>query len=215
MVEWIMRVMDSIGYAGVALLIALENVFPPIPSEVILAFGGFMTTYTGLQPVFVILCATAGSLLGALVLYFLGRLLGLKRIEKLADKYGKFIRLKAKDIEKANAWYQKHENKAVFFCRMVPVLRSLISVPAGIAKMNLISFLLLTAFGSLIWNTALVFAGVLLGDNWGTVLKYFDIYKVVILVLLGVLLAGLIVFLIVRAKKKKKKEKEETQIKAG
>ncbi len=203
-----MRVMDSIGYIGVFLLIALENIFPPIPSEVILAFGGFMTTYTRLQPFFVILCATAGALSGAIVLYFFGRLLGLNRIEKFTGKYGKFIRLKPADITKACAWYQKRENKAVFLCRMVPVLRSLISIPAGIAKMNFVSFLLLTALGSLIWNTALVFAGVLLGDNWLKITEFFGAYQIVVLVVLGLAAAALIIFLTVRSKKKSRKAKE-------
>ena len=204
MVAWIMRVMESAGYWAVFLLIALENVFPPIPSEIILAFGGFMTTYTSLQPFFVILCATAGSLLGAIILYFLGRLLGLERILKFTDKYGKFIGLKREQIEKADVWHRKHENKTVFFCRMVPVLRSLISIPAGISKMNFTSFILLTAFGSLIWNTALVLAGALLGNNWEAALKFLDTYKIIVIVLLAALMIAFILFKIIKSRKNKK-----------
>lgn len=196
--------MESAGYLGVFLLIALENVFPPIPSEIILAFGGFMTTQTSLQPFFVILCATAGSLLGAVILYFLGRLLGLERILKFTDKCGKYIGLKRAQIEKADAWHRKHENKTVFFCRMVPVLRSLISIPAGISKMNFTSFMLLTAFGSLIWNTALVMAGAILGENWESVIRFLDTYKIVVIILAAAIITGIILFKIIKSKKNKK-----------
>ena len=202
MSAWIMRVMDSVGYLGVFLLITLENVFPPIPSEVILAFGGFMTTYTRLQPIFVILCATAGSLAGAVILYGLGRWLGLKRILKLTDKYGRYIRLKTEQVERAEARFHKSENKAVFFCRMIPVLRSLISIPAGISKMNFTSFILLTAIGSMLWNIALVMAGALLGENWESALKFLDAYKLTATVLLAAFVVGFLIFKIIKKRKK-------------
>ena len=195
--------MESVGYWGIFLLITLENVFPPIPSEVILLFGGFMAVGTSLQPFWVIVCATAGSLAGAVILYLSGRRLGLERILKFTDKYGKYIRLKRGQVENAEKWYHKNENKAVFLCRMVPVLRSLISIPAGISKMNFASFMLLTAFGSVIWNTALVMAGVLLGDNWESALKFLDAYKLILIIAFAVVLIGLIIFKAVKKRKKR------------
>ena len=191
MQAWILAVMGKYGYFGVFLLILLENVFPPIPSEVILTFGGFMTTKTDMNVIGVIGMATLGSLIGAVILYGIGRLLNEERMIKIAIKY-KILRIKPEDIEKTMNWYRKYEYKTVFFCRMIPIVRSLISIPAGIGKMPLLPFMFLTTISSSIWNTVLVVAGAMLGEAWESILTYLDMYSNVVYLMIaigGVLLA--------------------------
>ncbi|WP_309122333.1 DedA family protein [Paenibacillus sp.] len=185
MEHWIAEVMDAYGYMGIFLLIALENLFPPIPSEVILTFGGFMTTSTDLTPVGVIAFATAGSIAGAIILYGIGRILSAERLEAIVVKYGRMLRLKPEDIRKADAWFDKHGPWAVFFGRLVPLVRSLISIPAGSSGMRFLPFLLLTTIGSLIWNTALVYVGAAVGDSWETIVGYMDVYSNIVYVALA------------------------------
>nr|WP_225942064.1 DedA family protein [Sporosarcina limicola] len=177
--------MDQFGYFGVLLLIMIENVFPPIPSEVILTFGGFMTTYTDLTKMGVIIAATAGSVIGAMVLYSIGLLIDVSKLEKIVDRWGGILRLTRKDIHRADAWFDKYGPWTVLFCRLVPLIRSLISIPAGMSNMNFLLFVLLTTIGSLIWNTALVFIGAAVGDNWQSIVQYMDIYSTITYVLIG------------------------------
>lgn len=169
--------MDQFGYFGVFLLIMIENVFPPIPSEVILTFGGFMTTYSDMTRVGVIIAATAGSVIGAMILYSIGLFLDVARLEKIVDRWGGVLRLTRKDIHKADAWFDKYGPWTVLLCRLVPLIRSLISIPAGMSNMNFPLFILLTTIGSLIWNTALVTIGAAVGDNWQSIVHYMDIYS--------------------------------------
>lgn len=184
--------MDQFGYLGIMLLVALENVFPPIPSEVILAFGGFMTTYTSLHVVGVIISATIGSVVGAIILYFIGKLLNKERlISIVSGKVGKILRLKPKDIEKADKWFDERGNIAVFFCRFIPIVRSLISIPAGMSDMPIRSFLLFTTIGTLIWNTVLVVLGSKMGENWTKIVDFISEYASITLV---VLVIGFIAF---------------------
>ena len=177
METWITTIMEDFGYIGVFLLIMVENLFPPIPSEVILTFGGFMTTETNLTVTGVIIASTLGSVVGAIILYGIGAIVGIQRIERFVDKWGKILRLTSKDIHKANAWFEKYDVWTVFFCRFIPLIRSLISLPAGLAKMNFWIFLVLTTFGTLIWNMVLVNLGAKLGNSWETVVHYMDIYS--------------------------------------
>jgi membrane protein DedA with SNARE-associated domain len=168
----IIDIINQYGYIGVFLLIAIENIFPPIPSEIILTFSGFMTTYSNMNVWGVIVSATLGSFLGAVVLYIIGRVLNTTRLERLfGSKLGGALRLKKDDVQRAEKWFLKHGNKAVFFCRFVPIIRSLISLPAGSAKMKLNLFLPLTIVGTFIWNVALVFLGRVTGDAWETTPK--------------------------------------------
>ena len=149
MQEIMLSIMEQFGYLGVFLLIAIENIFPPIPSEAVLLFGGFMTTYTGLNIVVMIIAATLGSLVGAIVLYYVGRILNKERLKKLVSgKVGKILRLKTEDIDKADKWFDEKGNKTVFFCRFVPIVRSLISIPAGMSEMPMGKFLIYTISGS-------------------------------------------------------------------
>ena len=192
MQEIIISFMDQFGYLGIMLLVALENVFPPIPSEVILAFGGFMTTYTSLHVVGVIISATIGSVVGAIILYFIGKLLNKERlISIVSGKVGKILRLKPKDIEKADKWFDERGNIAVFFCRFIPIVRSLISIPAGMSDMPIRSFLLFTTIGTLIWNTVLVVLGSKMGENWTKIVDFISEYASITLV---VLVIGFIAF---------------------
>ncbi|QNK87941.1 DedA family protein [Sporosarcina sp. resist] len=186
MENWITEFMDQFGYFGVFLLIMIENVFPPIPSEVILTFGGFMTTYSDMTRMGVIIAATAGSIIGAMILYSIGLFLDVARLEKIVDRWGGVLRLTRKDIRKADAWFDKYGPWTVLLCRLVPLIRSLISIPAGMSNMNFPLFILLTTIGSLIWNTALVMIGAAVGDNWQSIVHYMDIYSNVAYALLAI-----------------------------
>ena len=198
---------ESFGYIGVFLLIAIENIFPPIPSEVILLFGGFMTTYTNLNMLLMILAATLGSIVGALVLYYVGRILNKERLKVIVSgKIGKVLRLKTDDIDKADKWFENKGNKAVFFCRFVPIVRSLISIPAGMNKMNLLKFLIYTIIGSAIWNTVLIFLGNKVGENWTSIADIIDKYSTLILV---ILIIAIILFVGIFYYKRLKKDKPE------
>jgi len=200
MENWIISFMEQFGYIGVFLLICIENLFPPIPSEIILTFGGFMTINTNLTVIGVIIAATIGSVLGGIVLYGLGRILDVNRLEKIVDKYGHILRLKREDIYKADRWFNNYGFWTVFFCRMVPVLRSLISIPAGMARMNFPLFLLFTTLGTVIWNTLLVTLGAKLGENWGVILHYMDIYSDIVYVLLGIIFIVVVIYFVRRRK---------------
>lgn len=197
MQDWIITIMQQYGYPGVALLIAVENIFPPIPSEVILTFGGFMTTYTSLNIWLVILAATAGSVIGALVLYGAGLLLPPSRLKSLlSGPAGKLLRLYPEDVDKAVDWFGHTGLKAVFFCRFVPMIRSLISIPAGFARMNLLPFLILTTFGSFLWNTILVWVGVAARESWDVIAGHLESFSgSARLVLLAAALIGVLIFL--------------------
>ncbi len=208
MEELILSIMNQFGYIGVLLLIAIENVFPPIPSEVILLFGGFMTTYTELNVIGMILFSTLGSLIGAIVLYYVGKILNKERLKKIVSgKVGKILRLKNEDIEKADHWFDTKGNKTVFFCRFIPIVRSLISIPAGMSEMPMLKFLIYTTFGSLIWNTVLVVIGNRVGENWTSILDILDKYSHIVLVLL-IIIAIVCVYLFY-SKKLKKNKKED------
>ena len=211
MQELVIQIIEQWGYIGVAFLIAIENIFPPIPSEVILAFGGFMTSQTTLNAVGVIVSATIGSTVGAIVLYLIGRILNKERLERIVSgKIGKVLRLKASDIEKADKWFDTKGQKTVFICRFIPIVRSLISIPAGMSEMNFLKFLLYTVLGSTIWNTVLVLLGKELGDSWERVVEVFDNFSNIILVVLIIVVAfGIFWFYKSKSKKKGKKKEEK------
>ncbi|MBM6618951.1 DedA family protein [Bacillus suaedaesalsae] len=177
MQTWITEFMEQFGYIGILLLIALENIFPPIPSEVVLTAGGFMTTTTDLTIPGVIIAATLGSVLGAIILYGVGRLLDVQRLEKIVDRWGHILRVSKDDIYKADAWFDKYGYWTVLFCRMIPLIRSLISIPAGMSNMNFGLFLVFTTIGTLIWNIVLVCVGAAVGESWEDILYYMDIYS--------------------------------------
>lgn len=187
--DWILQLMNTYGYFGIAFLIMAENLFPPIPSEVILTFAGFFTTYTTLHLPGTILSATIGSLLGAVILYAFGKLLSPSKMDSLiSGKVGKTLRLKKEDIQKAMDWFDSKGNYTVFLCRFIPIVRSFISIPAGMANMHFPRFLWLTAWGSFLWNTLLIFLGAWAGSSWQKAARYFGNYtraaKIVFLIFL-------------------------------
>jgi len=189
--ELIISIMGRYGYLGVAALIAIENIFPPIPSEVILTFGGFMTTYTEMNVWVVILAATLGSMIGAIVLYGVGYLVSPEKMARvLAGRTGRVLRLKPDDVFSAQEWFNSKGNLAVFFCRFIPIIRSLISIPAGTAKMEMGRFLILTVIGSAMWNTMLIWIGVFAGASWERVVDRVGTYnqmgKIAIIILVVV-----------------------------
>ncbi len=209
MQEFIISIMNQFGYFGIFFLIFIENVFPPIPSEVVLLFGGFMTTYTKLNIFLMIVFSTLGSVVGAIVLYYVGKILNKERLKKLVSgKIGKVLRLKASDIEKADHWFDTKGNKTVFFCRFIPVVRSLISIPAGMSEMAMGKFLLYTTVGSAIWNSVLLIVGNKVGENWESILGIMDQYSHIVLILLIILFIAFLVYFFGfrNAKKKSKKD---------
>jgi membrane protein DedA with SNARE-associated domain len=175
---WITGLMDLLGAPGAGLAVALENLFPPIPSEVILPLAGFSASTGRMNLYAALLWTTAGSVIGALALYGLGALLGRDRTVAIAAR---LPLVKISDIERTEAWFLKHGTKAIFFGRMIPVFRSLISVPAGVERMPLPVFTLLTTLGSAIWNTVFVLAGYMLGANWTEVTAIVSTYSKVVL----------------------------------
>ncbi len=177
--------MESLGYLGIGLLMFLENLFPPIPSELIMPLAGFTVAKGNMQMVPAIAAGVIGTVLGAFPWYYAGMILGEKRLMDLADKYGKWLTVSSRDIEKAIAWFNQYGGRAVFICRLVPGVRTLISLPAGISRMNLGMFLLYSTLGTIIWTSLLTYAGFLLGDNYDLVDEYLaPVSKIVLLVLL-------------------------------
>ncbi len=171
---WAADLMESLGAVGAGVAIALENLFPPLPSEVVLPLAGFSASQGGMSLFGALAATTAGSVVGAAVLYAVGALLGRDRTVALAARVPL---LKPADIEKAEAWFARHGGTAVFFGRMVPVVRSMISVPAGVERMRPAVFLVLTAAGSALWNSAFVLAGYGLGTRWHDVADAAGVYS--------------------------------------
>ena len=204
MKDWIVHIIDQLGYAGLALMMFLENIFPPIPSEVIMPLGGFVASQGKLSLPLVILAGTIGSVVGQLPLYYLGHFLGKARLMRLADKYGKWLTVSGADIDHASRWFNRRGSRAVLIGRLVPGVRSLISIPAGICGMNLPKFLMLSALGMGVWAGALALAGQLLGQNYEKVEKYMGPASKIIL---GVIAVALIVWV---WKRKRNKTTEPT-----
>ncbi len=174
MLEMIIDFVSRGGYFGVFLLMILENVFPPIPSEMIMPLAGFIAARGELNVVGVLLAGTAGSVLGTLPYYYAGKWYGLERLKRLADRYGRWLTVSADELDHALKVFEKHGKKAIFFGRLVPAIRTLISVPAGICRMPLLPFLGFSIAGSVLWTGFLTAAGYLLEANYSAVEKYVD-----------------------------------------
>lgn len=209
MEQFIIQIINEFGYIGILFLIAIENVFPPIPSEIILTFGGFSTIITDLTIEGVIIFSIIGSIIGSIILYLLGRLLSKEKLEKIIDgKIGKVLRINKTDIEKAFKSFEKRGKITVFICRFIPVLRSLISIPAGMTKMKFIPFIILTTIGSTIWNIVLIKLGEIAGESWQSIALFVDKYSLMVVILILIVL-----FIIIYNKYLNKKEKEYVSIK--
>lgn len=169
-----MEMMYATGYFGVVVLMFTENVFPPIPSEVIMPLAGYMASRDELTLTGIIIAGTVGSVLGALPLYYLGAKVEEERLKKFADAHGRWLTLSRRDLERAAGWFGRHGGAAVFFCRLIPGIRSLISIPAGIERMHLAAFLAYTAAGTAVWTALLAYAGYLLSSSFSKVGEYLD-----------------------------------------
>lgn len=186
MTDWIKTVIGDLGYAAIVGLMFIENVFPPIPSELIMPFAGFMAAKGVYMFAGVVMAGVLGSVLGALPLYYLGDCMGEQRLKAWARRYGRWVAVSEGDVDKANSWFDKHGGKAVFFCRLVPGVRSLISIPAGSTGMNMTAFLTYTTLGTGLWTLLLASLGWLLGRQYERVSTYLGPVSYVVLGALAV-----------------------------
>jgi len=193
--NWAQSAISSLGYVGLGLVMFLENVFPPIPSEVVLPLAGSLTVEGRFTLVGVTLVGALGSLAGALFFYGLGRWLGEARVRRLIERYGRWLFLSVADFDRAKAWFDRYGESVVFFGRMVPMVRSLISIPAGLVGMDLARFNLYTALGTVLWSLLLAWAGRVLGQNWPLVSAWIGRYEHLVLAAIGI---GAVVFIIRR-----------------
>ncbi|NIT04361.1 DedA family protein [Candidatus Saccharibacteria bacterium] len=184
----------SLGYPGVALAAFLENFFPPIPSEVVFPFFGFVSAGGGLNLFLVVASGSLGALAGALFWYGLGSVLGRANLKIYIERFGKYLRLGYEDIERAERWFERYEAPAVFFGRLVPLVRTLISVPAGFVRMSVFKFVLYSLLGSLVWTGALSYGGFFLGERWESVAEFVKDYELAV----GLGLLALLLFALVR-----------------
>lgn len=174
MVDYVVNFIAQTGYLGVFLLMALENIFPPIPSEIIMPFAGFVVAKGELNLIGVMLAGTAGSVVGALPWYFAGRWLGRERLKRVASHHGRWLTVSADEVDKSVDAFEQHGRKIVLFGRLIPAVRTLISVPAGIARMNLPAFIAYTTAGSLLWTSILAGTGYTLEKNYAAVGAFVD-----------------------------------------
>jgi membrane protein DedA with SNARE-associated domain len=186
MTGWIADLIEAFGALGVAFLMALENLFPPIPSELILPFVGFLVGRGEIGFLPALIASTAGSLSGALILYALGRWEG----RNLILRYGRYLRVKEADLDRAEGWFDKYDEWVVLFGRMVPGVRSVVSIPAGMLRTPFLRFVLLTTAGSAAWNTLLLGAGWYLGENWQQIEGFMGSLSNFVLVLVAVALVA-------------------------
>ncbi|HSK40779.1 MAG TPA: DedA family protein [Arenibaculum sp.] len=174
MFDWISGALEQTGYAGIALLMFAENLFPPIPSELIMPLAGFTAVQGDLNIFAVVLAGTVGSVLGALFWYYAGKHVGCDRLKHWAARHGRWLTITPGDVDEAAHWFQRHCGKAVFFGRLVPAIRTLISVPAGIYEMGLGKFLAYSTAGTALWTALLAGAGYLLGDQYRKIGDFLD-----------------------------------------
>ncbi|MEI3868439.1 membrane protein DedA with SNARE-associated domain [Microbacterium sp. SLBN-154] len=203
LIDWTVSLMEVIGPVGAGIGIALENLFPPLPSEVILPLAGLTASRGSFTLAEALIWTTLGSIVGAFVLYGLGAWLGADRLRRIAER---LPLTKGEDIDKTVAWFHRHGGKAVFFGRMVPIFRSFISIPAGITRMPLWKFGLLTAAGSLIWNTIFVLSGFFLGEAWPVVEQYAEILQYIVI---AAAVAAVAWFIVVRVRSLREGQRAE------
>ena len=179
-------VIEQLGYIGVALLVVAENVFPPIPSEIVLPFAGFVAQRGSESVVLMILAATVGSVGGALIMYWIAAVIGDERLHAFTRKFGKWVQIREVDLTRAEEWFDRHATSAVLIGRCVPLIRSVVSIPAGFRRMKLVPYIAYTFIGSLVWNILLIGAGALLGENWERVGSYVGVFQWVVIALVMV-----------------------------
>jgi membrane protein DedA with SNARE-associated domain len=204
-VEWGQQLVDALGYVGLAIIMFAENVFPPIPSEPFLLGAGFASGRGGMSMAGAIAGATAGALLGATLYYVIGMVLPEERIRSLLRNYGRWALLDEEDLDRAIGWFRNHGQAVIFFGRCIPLVRTLISVPAGLTRMPLPRFLVFTALGTGVWSALLIVVGRLLGENWESALAAFDRYEQVFYVLIGL---AIVAFVVLRLRTRRRRRAE-------
>lgn len=204
MKEAILEIMTALNYWGIGLLMFAENLFPPIPSELIMPLAGFTVSQGKMSFVPAVLAGVIGTIIGALPWYYAGKLVGEERLKALADKYGKWITVSSQDIDKVTRWFNRYGNKAVLLGRLVPGIRTLISLPAGLSNMPLVPFLIYSTLGTTMWVMLLTFLGFILGDNYELVDKYLAPVSKIVLVFL---IVAFIAWVVIKQKKAKQKKR--------
>ncbi len=207
MVEWVTSLITSLGYGGVFLLMFIETIFPPIPSEIVMSFAGFAASQGALGLWQVIVWATAGSLLGSVSLYSLGKLLKEHHVEAFVQKRGKYIGVNSRQLHTTQRWFDRHGYLAVLLCRLLPGIRSLISIPAGMRKLRPVPFLIYSAIGTGVWNTLLGVGGYILGEEYQRVEEHLEPIGLILLIVIA---AGL-TYLLVRRLRAGTTPEEELQ----
>jgi membrane protein DedA with SNARE-associated domain len=209
--NWVQDVINQFGYVGVALLVVIENVFPPIPSEIVLPFAGFVAQQSATADalnvaqsdtsvVGMMIAATIGSVIGALILYAIAAAIGPERLRDFVERFGRWFGVKPSDLVRAEAWFDQRSTVAVLVGRCVPLIRSIVSIPAGFRRMKLTSFAVLTAIGSAVWNIALIGTGAVLGDQWERVGEYVGVFQWLVIATILILLVR---FILTRVKRRR------------
>jgi len=206
--NWVQDVINQFGYFGVALLVVIENIFPPIPSEIVLPFAGFVAqqgsagvAQSDTSVIGMMIAATIGSVVGALILYVISSAIGPERLRAFVQRFGRWFGVKQTDLLRAEAWFDRRSYVAVLVGRCVPLIRSIVSIPAGFRRMKLTSFILLTAVGSAVWNIALIGAGAILGDQWERVGEYVGVFQWLVI---GAILVLLVRFVYLRLQNRRR-----------
>lgn len=205
MQEWIISTMNSLGYLGIGLLMFAENLFPPIPSELIMPLAGFTVAKGKMNFTLAVLAGVIGTILGAFPWYYAGKILGEERLKSLADRYGKWITVSSQDIDKATRWFNRYGNKAVLLGRLVPGVRTLISLPAGLSNMPLAPFVIYSTLGTTAWVMILTFLGFMLGEKYELVEQYLDPVSKIVLVFL---IVAFIAWVVIKQRKAKRRRRD-------
>ena len=195
---WIESLIAAIGYPGIVLAMALENIFPPIPSEAVLPFAGALSAKGEMDFWGAVAAGTAGSLIGAIVLYAIGYFAREAGVRRIVEAYGKYVFVSEKDLDRAAAWFERYGEAIIFFGRLIPLIRSIVSVPAGYTRMNIVRFLIYTTLGTTLWNLILTYAGRVLGENWADISEMMAPYENGALILMGLSVAAFVVWRAVR-----------------
>ena len=198
---WVENIISSMGYLGLYLVMFLENVFPPIPSEVVLPLAGNLTNSGRFSILWITIIGMLGSLTGAFLFYGLGKWLGEPRVRVLIEKFGKYALLSTNDLDRSLEWFDKYDDWVIFFSRMVPIVRSLISIPAGIASMNLAKFSFFTVLGTALWSFVLAIGGRILGERWPLIADFINTYQNIVLAVAIVLVLYFIISRLLKLKK--------------
>ncbi|GAB4376684.1 MAG: DedA family protein [Elainellaceae cyanobacterium] len=201
MADWITRTIESLGYIGIGLLMFLENLFPPLPSELIMPLAGFTASQGEMALVPAIAAGVIGTMLGALPWYYLGKFLGEARIKRWIEKHGRWLGFSTEDVDKSKQWFYRRGRTAVFLCRMVPGVRTLISLPAGFSDMPMPQFLIYSTLGTLGWVILLTLAGYILGENYELVEQYLGPVAKIVLITLAI---AFIVWIVRRVRNQRK-----------